>query len=54
MEPHVVIRGWPTDDEAAEAWDFVCLVCDESSRMNPSDGFVQQVRVFLSQHRHED
>jgi hypothetical protein len=52
VQPCVFIRGWPTDDERAEAWDLVCRECGEWSRMNPGDGFVPQVRVFLSQHRH--
>jgi len=52
VEPLVYIRGWPTDDQHAQAWDLVCSRCGGSSRLSPGDGFVPQVRLFLSQHRH--
>ena len=54
MDSHVVIVGWPTDDADAKAWDLVCRLCGGSSRMNPGDAFVPQVRVFLDQHRHAE
>ncbi len=52
MEPHVFIRGWPSEEDP-EASDVLCRECGEWSRLNPGDGFVPQVRIFLRQHRHD-
>jgi hypothetical protein len=54
VEPQVDVRGWPTDDAHAQAWDLVCRVCDGTARLSPGDTFVPQVRLFLAQHRHAD
>jgi hypothetical protein len=54
VQPRVFVRGWPTDDADARAWDLVCRVCGGTSRLSPGDTFVAQVRLFLSQHRHAD
>lgn len=35
-----------------EGLDLICRTCGQTSRVHPSEGFVEQVRLFLSQHRH--
>lgn len=54
MTSHVFLEGWPSDDADAEAHDLVCRVCGGTSRLNPRDKFVEQVRIFVAQHRHVD
>jgi hypothetical protein len=34
------------------ACDLVCRECGASSRLHPDETFVDQVRMFLDQHRH--